>query len=265
MGTRGELLRIVTYNVHKCKGIDGRVRPSRIVGVLREIDPDVVALQEVVSVEDGRPDEHQASYIATQLGYHYTIGENRRISGAIYGNVVLSRHPLACVRNHDISVRGRERRGCLHTDVQLPAGETLHVFNVHLGTSFLERRHQGRRLIDYEILSNKELRGPRIMLGDFNEWTPGLTSRLLAAHLKSVDVRDRLRRSTTFPGVFPFLSLDHIYYDDRLRLDGLTVHRSRLALVASDHLPLVADFRLPAEEAKAGKATGSRVSASSSS
>jgi endonuclease/exonuclease/phosphatase family metal-dependent hydrolase len=265
MAVRGERLRIVTYNVHKCKGIDGRLRPSRIVGVLREIDADVIALQEVVSVEDGRPEEHQASYIATQLGYHYTIGENRRISGAIYGNVVLSRHPLACVRNHDISVRGRERRGCLHTDVQLPAGDTLHVFNVHLGTSFLERRHQGRRLIDYEILRNKELRGPRIMLGDFNEWTPGLTSRLLAAHLKSVDVRERVRRSTTFPGVFPFLSLDHIYYDDRLRLEELIVHRTRLALVASDHLPLVAEFRLPAEEAKAAKADAGRLSASSSS
>ena len=246
VGTKGERLRIVTYNVHKCKGIDGRVRPSRIVGVLREIDPDVIALQEVVSVEDGRPEEHQAGYVATQLGYHYTIGENRRISGAVYGNVVLSRYPLACVRNHDISVRGRERRGCLHTDVSLPTGEPLHVFNVHLGTAFLERRHQGRRLVEEEILNNRELKGSRIMLGDFNEWTRGLTTRLLRAHLKSVDVRSYLQRARTFPGILPILHLDHIYFEDRLDLKALTVHRSRKALVASDHLPLVADFALPA-------------------
>ena len=82
------------------------------------------------------------------------------------------------------------------------------------------------------------------MLGDFNEWTHGLASRLLGEELESADLRQHLRTRRTYPGAFPLLHLDHIYYDRTLRLARLALHRSRTALVASDHLPLVADFRL---------------------
>ena len=241
-------LRIATYNVHRCRGIDNRERPSRIVDVLREIDADVIALQEVLSIAGAAREKDQAKYIAEELGVNLVAGENRKLKGGSYGNVVLSRFPLRLVRNHDISVAARERRGCLHTDVDVDGADTVHVFNVHLGTAYLERRHQGRRLVEEEILSNRELKGARIMLGDFNEWTRGLTTRLMRAHLKSVDVKNYLQRAKTFPGFLPILHLDHIYFEDRLELKGLTVHRTRTSLVASDHLPLVADFKLPAAQ-----------------
>ncbi|HKS40871.1 MAG TPA: hypothetical protein VJX74_09700, partial [Blastocatellia bacterium] len=83
-----------------------------------------------------------------------------------------------------------------------------------------------------------------IMLGDFNEWTRGLATRLLASHLVSADVRVHLPRAKTYPGVLPFLHLDHIYFEDSLDQEGMVLHRSRVALIASDHLPLVADFRV---------------------
>jgi endonuclease/exonuclease/phosphatase family metal-dependent hydrolase len=235
---------VATYNVHKCKGMDRQVDPGRIADVLREVDADVVALQEVLSIEDGVPEDNQARFIAESLGYAYEMGQNRELNGGRYGNVVVSRLPMRTVCNHDITVRGRERRGCLHIDVDL-GDSLLHIFNVHLGTSFLERRHQGRRLVDDQILANRQLRGARIMLGDFNEWTSGLASELLAAHLKSVDIKTHLQRRYTFPGRFPFMHLDHIYFDDRLELLGLRLHRTKTALVASDHLPLVADFLVP--------------------
>ena len=200
------------------------------------------------SISGATPEKDQAQFIAEELGLNHIAGENRKLKGGSYGNVVLSRFPLRLVRNHDISVGARERRGCLHTDVDVAGADTVHVFNVHLGTAYLERRHQGRRLVEEEILSNRELKGARIMLGDFNEWTRGLTTRLLRAHLKSVDVKNYLQRAKTFPGFLPVLHLDHIYFEDKLELKGLTVHRTRKALVASDHLPLVADFGLPAAE-----------------
>src|SRR5207302_2505521 len=106
---------------------------------------DVAALQEVVA-EDGEGQENQARYIGETLGLHWALGENRKLKGAAYGNVVLSRFPLRVVKNHDISVSGRERRGAFHTDVLVAPGDYLHVFNIHLGTAFVERRHQGRRL-----------------------------------------------------------------------------------------------------------------------
>ena len=225
--------------------MDRRIRPRRIVEVLGEINADVIALQEVLSIPDGRPEDDQARFIAEQLKLLHTVGGTRRLRGGIYGNVILSRWPILATHNYDISVRGREQRGCLRADVEVAGSRLMHVFNVHLGTAYLERRHQGRRLIDEAILNHQELAGPRLMLGDFNEWTRGLASKLLASHLVSADVRLHLPRSRTYPGVLPLLHLDHIYYEDSLQLEAMTLFRSRLSLLASDHLPLVADFQLP--------------------
>jgi endonuclease/exonuclease/phosphatase family metal-dependent hydrolase len=226
----------------------------RIVEVLREIDADMIVLQEVISIKDSQQREHdQARFISEELGFDYRIGANRKLKNADYGNVTLSRLPFRETHNYDISWRGRERRGCLRTDVVTCNAITesemkdalLHVFNVHLGTAFIERRRQAQRLLSDEILNNSELKGPRLVLGDFNEWTRGLASRLLAEHFTSADVRHHLRHGKTYPGVLPVLHLDHIYYDATLELMHLTLHRSRIALIASDHLPLIADFRLP--------------------
>jgi endonuclease/exonuclease/phosphatase family metal-dependent hydrolase len=238
-------LRVVTYNVHKCVGLDRRVRPARIAAVLRELDADVVALQEVVSAEsDTSREAHQARFIAEELGYEFRIGENRKHKGGAYGNVVLTRLTVNGCHNYDITWRWQEKRGALRVDVGLDGGRVMHVFNVHLGTAYIERRHQGRRLVSEAVLRDPRLTGPRVVLGDFNEWTHGLASRLLSEELCSADL-GHLRTRRTYPGPFPVVHLDHIYYDDAaLKLERLSLHRSRLALVASDHLPLAADFRL---------------------
>ncbi|HJT88404.1 MAG TPA: endonuclease/exonuclease/phosphatase family protein [Bryobacteraceae bacterium] len=233
-------LRVVTYNVHKCRGMDGRQSALRVAEVLQELGADVIALQEVL--------EHQAQAISARLRLPFVLGENRKHRGYPYGNVVLSRFPIRRMRNYDLSVQGREERGCLRADLLVDGGALLHIFNVHLGTALIERRHQGRMLVAQDLLNDVEIQAPRIVLGDFNEWTTGLATRLLRAHLKSADLRLHLRRRRTYPGVMPFLHLDHIYHDPQLRLDKLSLYRTRKSLVASDHLPLVADFSWPAEK-----------------
>ena len=172
--------------------MDRRVRPERIVEVLREIDADVVALQEVWSREGESRETNQARFIADELEMDLYLGETRKHKGGSYGNALLTRFPVHESRNYDVSVRGREQRGCLRADIEVAPARVIHVFNVHLGTAFLERRYQARKLIDSAILNNEELTGPRIMLGDFNEWTRGLTTRLLASHLKSADIKQSL-------------------------------------------------------------------------
>ena len=235
------VLRVATYNVHKCRGMDRRVRPDRIVDVLREFDADIIALQEVVSLEGGRPEEDQARFVADQLGFHFAFGENRLHRGGRYGNVVLTRLPIENYCNYDISAGGRERRGCLRTDISF-GGNTVHIFNVHFGTRFFEQRRQARRLINEEIVTDRALCGPRIVLGDFNEWLRGSVTSTLTAHLDKANVRRNLRRSRTFPGAFPLFRLDNIYFERSLHLRRLYRHKSRVALVASDHLPLIADL-----------------------
>jgi endonuclease/exonuclease/phosphatase family metal-dependent hydrolase len=240
-----ERIRVVTYNVHRCRGLDRRVCPERIVEVLREIDADIVALQEVVSTEGGDPEEDQAAYISCALGMRFFMGRNRRLKRGFLGNLILSRHPLRAACNYNISTKGRERRGCLRVDLEVAGAVPLHVFNAHLGTAYLERRRQVRMLLTSEILNNGGLQGARVVLGDFNEWTRGLATRLLSAQFSSVDIQKHLRRSRTYPGILPLLHLDHIYFDPILTVESLSLHKRRAALIASDHLPLVADFRMP--------------------
>lgn len=244
-------IRVVTYNTHKCRGIDGRMRPQRIAEVLREIRAEVIALQEVVSRPGLAPEFDQARFIAEALGMHYVMGGVRLFRGGVYGNAVLSRFPIRMTRIYDLSLVGREERGCVRADIAID-NELLHVFNVHLGIAHEERRQQVRMLIAGELLNDVELSAPRIVLGDFNEWIPGLVTRLLSIHLQSADIRKHLQRTRTYPGLLPLMHLDHIYHDPALHLEKLVLHRSRRALIASDHLPLVADFGVSIEELGAG-------------
>jgi endonuclease/exonuclease/phosphatase family metal-dependent hydrolase len=236
--------RIATYNTHKCRGMDGRIRPTRVAEVLRELDADVIALQEVVSLTGGRREQNQAQYLADAVGFEFRIGETRKLRGAAYGNVLLSRLPLKQVEVYDLTASRREPRGCMRCDLEIAHGKIVHVFNVHLGTGYLERRKQAHMLMSREVLRAPALKHPRLVLGDFNEWTRGLVSRMLQQEFESVDIQLHLNRRRTYPGVLPLMHLDHMYFDRDLALEEFLLHRSRMALVASDHLPLVAEFRV---------------------
>ena len=241
-------IRIATYNIHKARGMDGRVRPQRIVEVLREIDADIIALQEVVNLRGSRREDHQAEYITEELAqYQYCFGETRKHRGGEYGNAILTRYRLRANCHYDITRVGRESRGVLRADIPLEGPQVLHIFNVHLGTGFFERRYQASRLLSEEILKNPDLHGPRVVIGDFNEWTRGLVTRTLGEHMQSVDLSLFTPRSKTYPGILPVLHLDHMYYDQKMELENFIIHRTRRAVMASDHLPLVADFYLPEE------------------
>ena len=232
-------LRIATYNIHRCRGLDGRTRPDRIAAVLRTVDADVVALQEVVGA--GPHGHGHAEEIGALLGMGWVMAPARQLRGHQFGNAVLSRLPITQHLAHDLSWKTCEPRRMQRVDIAAN-GCTLHVYNVHLGTALLERRHQAERLAT--IVCDRHVAGPKLVLGDFNEWMRGRPTLLLREKLNSVDLRTYLRRRRTYPGVFPILHLDHIYYTGRIEVVGIELPRTRLALVASDHLPLVADVRL---------------------
>jgi endonuclease/exonuclease/phosphatase family metal-dependent hydrolase len=231
--------RIATYNIHKGRGMDGRVRIERILRVLREVEADIVTLQEVVNHQERTPEEHQACYLAEQLGYFYSVGETRKHREAAYGNVTLSRWKFEAASHINLSVAGREPRGALRTDIRVGT-EILHVFNVHLGTAVRERRAQAQ-LIDQHLLKALDVPGHRIVMGDFNDWNHGLVSKTLSSEFHLTDLAQHLPRTRAYPALLPLVHLDHIYLDHELKIDKARFHRNRLSLVASDHLPLVAD------------------------
>ena len=236
-------LKVATYNIHKCVGIDRKYSPERIVDVIRELDADIVALQEVLCHSQLHRRDHQAEFIAEELGMEYRLGENRQLNGGNYGNAVLSRFPIGSHENYDISVKKYEPRGCLRTDISIN-GRSVHFINVHMGTSFFERRKQVHKMLAEHVLDHPEFVGNRIVAGDFNEWINGVTTQLFRSNFNSVDPRLHLGRARTFPGILPLVHLDNVYFDESFRLRNATLHRSRKALVASDHLPIVAEFEI---------------------
>ena len=219
--------------------MDGRTSAERVAGVIKSIDADIVALQEVIGA--GPASGGHAEEIGAMLGMGWVMAPVRHLRGALFGNVVLSRLPIRDHAQYDLSWKTCEPRCCQRVDIAMD-DDTLHLYNVHLGTAFLERRYQAGRLSGF--VHDKRIGTPKIVLGDFNEWMRGLATTMLSERLQSIDLRSHLRRRRTYPGVFPVLHLDHIYYEGTVEVVKLELPRTRLSLMASDHLPLVAELKV---------------------
>jgi endonuclease/exonuclease/phosphatase family metal-dependent hydrolase len=228
--------RVATYNVHKCRGIDRRISVDRIAQVIAAVAPTILAVQEITFL--------QATELSRRLGVPHVFGETRQLAGDPYGNAVFTALPVLSSESYELTVNGREPRQCLRATLSVFPNDPVHFFSVHLGTSLFERRQQADRLTSSAVLECPEFRGRRIVAGDFNEWTRGRATQMLSQILVSADHARHLRRRTTYPALLPFLHLDHIYYDPRFHLAHLHLERTRTALLASDHVPLVADFTL---------------------
>ena len=221
---------VASYNIHKAEGLDGRVDLARIALVLREIGADLVGIQEIY--------QPQAATLAAELGMDMAMGVTRHRDDVPYGNAVFTRFGVHDSHPFDLTRPPREPRGGIRLDTVV--GErVVHLFNVHFGLKLSERAEQVETLVRDQVL-RRDLPGLRVVIGDLNEWFPGAVGRTLRRELSG----PRSRR--THPAPLPIFPLDRIYWDRELHADGLHVHRSRLARVASDHLPVVARLRLSA-------------------
>ncbi len=236
---RGTLLRVVTYNIHRSRGLDGKTDPERIAGVLKRLRPDVVALQEAVG--KGHRGVGQEEEIAARLHMASVLAPARTFRGHLYGNAVLSRFPMSNHSVCDLTQEGREPRLCQRIDV-LVHGLPVHLYNVHLGTSSAERKKQAAKLADF--IGEPDTGGPKVLLGDFNEWKKGVVTKLLTERFRSLDLVPFLRWRRTYPGIMPVVHLDHVYYDGPVDLVNIKVSRRLPFLIASDHLPILAEIRV---------------------
>ncbi len=241
--------RVVTYNIHRAIGVDRRFRLERVARALAYYDADVVLLQEV---DAGAPRSRELDLgreLAQMLDYPYcAIGHNVSLRKGRYGNATLARFPILRERNLDLTISWRKRRGCQHTTLELGKGEharTLEVFNLHLGLSAMERNQQIQILGGSRELEQLDLSVPCMVGGDFNDWRtllhPAMT-RVLGFRCATELDHGRLLR--TYPAFGPTGALDRIYYRGGLRLIEAWISRLAVVRVASDHLPVVADFEL---------------------
>lgn len=226
-------LRIASYNVHACVGLDGRFDPARIARVIEFLDADLVALQEVENRKfKGTVVSH---YLAGRLGMLGYPGVTLRREEAEYGNLLLAKHEAEAVMLHDISVPGAEPRGCIEADFVI--GERrLRLFATHLGLRATERLNQVRQLTPALLRDGADV---RILAGDINEWRP-IARASVALHR----VLGQGSRQRTFPARAPVLALDRIYVQPRRVVRKARALRTRDSRVASDHLPLICDVSL---------------------
>ncbi len=224
-------LRIASYNVHKYTGLDFRRDPERIAAVIRSLDADIVSLQEVLSDPDAAPTSH-LRILAEKTGMHMAVaGPTMRKADGQYGNALLSRFPILRVRLHDISLGAFEPRGIIDADIRV-GDRTVRVMATHFGLWPMERDRQALRLL--EILPENPVQ-PLIVMGDMNCWVPGSPAlRRLQARLgKSAAMR-------SYPAPLPLLPLDRIWIQPAGYTLVAEAPVSRLARIASDHLPMVA-------------------------
>jgi endonuclease/exonuclease/phosphatase family metal-dependent hydrolase len=235
-------VRILSWNVHAAVGSDGRHDPERIARVIEEARADVAGLQEVwAPAAPGAPDP--AERLARLTGLASAFGPTLERRGGAYGNAILARHAIEATRSYDLSVRGREPRGCLRADVA--AGATrIHFFAVHLGLHWRERRRQAGQLLSADILRDTALSHPLVLVGDFNAWSSrSAVPRWLRRQLTDCAVAAG-DLAPTFPSAFPLLRLDRAYVDGAFEVAAVEVIRTPLARRASDHLPLAVELTL---------------------
>lgn len=246
MSISSQLIRVVTYNIHK--GVQG-IGPSRrleihnLAQAVQSLDADVVCLQEVRHLnrrEEKRflhwPAGGQADFLAP-LGYNSVYRTNAITRHGEHGNALLSRWPVLGQQHEDMSDHRFEQRGLLH--VELSAfGRNVHVLVVHLGLVRASRVRQVEQLKRY-ILREIPADAPLLIAGDFNE---GGWRLRLALEAMGLNTWSGLPQPT-FPARLPLAQLDHVFARG-LQPVSLSAPQGRLWWRMSDHLPLIAEFRL---------------------
>jgi len=240
--------RLMTYNVHRCVGVDRKLDVGRIAGVIAEHQPDIVCLQEldVGRARTGFVD--QARSIADQLAMTYHFHPAIRIEAEQYGDAILTHLPEHLVRSGPLpSVRGvpgLEPRGALWVAIQID-GVTLNVFNTHLGLVPREQRLQAAALVGEQWLGHPDCVGPTLLTGDFNATSITRPYQTLARRLADCQRSLGLKPSVkTFPSSFPAIRIDHCFTSPDIVVTAVKAPFSPLARMASDHLPLIVDFEI---------------------
>jgi len=245
---RQQTLRIMSYNIHSCLGMDGVLAPERIARVIAQHHPDIVALQEV-DVGKGRTGGvDQARVIAECLEMTYHFSPTVRVEEELYGDAILTHLPMRLVKAGPLpGLPGRphlEPRGALWVVITV-GGRAIQCINTHLGLFPKERLLQAEALLGSEWLAHPDCRFPVLVCGDFNA-TPGspicqlMQNLLVDAQLQGINKRPM----NTFCGRYPVARIDHVYTSPGIEVVDFEVPANELAQVASDHLPLVVTLRL---------------------
>jgi endonuclease/exonuclease/phosphatase family metal-dependent hydrolase len=229
------MIRVASYNMRKAIGTDRRRRPERTLEVLRELDADVVALQEADRRFGTRASAIPLRMIDEHSDYKPVAFDTRDASLGWHGNALLVRKNVDVLRKELVHLPSLEPRGAVMADICLD-GEELRVVGMHLDLSGLWRRQQAHSILHH--LQTRESDMPAVLMGDLNEWSVrGGCLRDFGAHLAFADC------GRSFHVRRPVARLDRIMVTPGLGIEECGVHHSAAARKASDHYPVWAKLR----------------------
>ncbi len=230
-------LTFASYNIRKAVGLDRRRDPDRILAVLREMDADIVALQEADRRFGRRVSALPLSAIESHTPYRPVPLSMKPDSIGWHGNALLVRRDIDIVDASPVPLPTLEPRGAIRADL-IVQRRKVRVVGMHLDLSGLRRRDQIRAVLNH--LDDCPGNPPSVLMGDFNEW---------ATHGGCFRDFDEgwhvLSPGRSFPTVRPVAQLDRIVVSADWSVVGTGVHHSALAAKASDHLPVSAALKMP--------------------
>lgn len=230
------VMKVATYNIRKCVGLDRKRDPVRILSVLQEIDADIIALQEADRRFGARNASLPVNMIAEQTGWCHVPFHNRNEGIGWHGNAILVRRGAEIRKAQPLDLPMLEPRGAVETELVIN-GRHIRIIGVHLDLSGLWRRRQIRALLAH--IDNAPHHIPTILMGDFNQWSDrGALSEFAFHHHRII------KTPKSFHTTKPVAQLDRIIISHDISVEENGAHMSPLSLKASDHLPIWAKLRL---------------------
>ncbi len=235
-------LRIMSYNIqhghlHLCGGID----LSKTCDVIRQYNPDIVALNEVRGRGTHSEYTAQAEYMAANLGYHCFFGRSLCIGGSNpYGNAVLSKYPIVDARIIPIPnpvSKAVEQRSISRCTIEILDDGHIAPFAVyvtHFGLTEPEHEHAVSTLLT--VLGSERL--PFALMGDFNMIPENPMLAPLNQMLRGTD--GKLSGQLSFPSDNPQKKLDYIFVSNNIEV----IYAEIPQIAVSDHCPIFADIQL---------------------
>ena len=230
-------IKLVSYNIRKSVGIDWVRNAERIAGVLRELDADIVILQEVDRRFGSRKGTLSIEKLKQQLGYSLVNLATRKQSQGWHGNAFLYRSDFKVIDYGRVNLPSFAPRGAISTLFEHKHTPAIRIIGTHLALLGKMRRKQVNTLLNYIEQDAKQI--PTILAGDFNEWKQyGVANLAIGNKLNLITPGDSFHSSN------PFLPLDRFVLSNNIEVKKYGVHKSELAIKASDHLPIFIDIAI---------------------
>jgi endonuclease/exonuclease/phosphatase family metal-dependent hydrolase len=237
-GSVGLSITAATYNIKHGRGMDDSVSLERTAAVLRTINADIIALQEVDELVNRSGNVDEAARLGELLEMNHAFGSFMDYDGGRYGMAILSKYPVVAINSIRLP-EGEEPRVALSIDIELPGYDTVSVVSVHF--DWIENDSSRFAQASFLAAHLKQVTKPWILLGDFNDLPESRTLALFRAN--GNEVPKQRATQLTFPSDEPVKEIDFIFVsaDERWRRDSSRVIDEE---VASDHRPVVATVHL---------------------